>query len=618
VTAAPHVLDLSALLPGLKLLPVRHGSLPFAEAAREALLQGGIQRIAVDLPRFCQDEFLECVERLPELHAATWIQDGRRWVLPADPCDAATVACRAALMERLELRFVDDEAAPGWEDEPDLPESTGIEVLGAGEYAGICLAWLAMISTDALDARAGRIVARLRVLPSRSTLLVLRLALVPSFLRALLPETAPDPAMRANDPDEGLEDDARATAVERLPLEPRQALLALGEWPWIAQEVERLRQDPFGRIPSMSRWLGRLYLFARERFLARRKAARVGLSSLRNATRFARRLARTAHRETPTLWDAVVAAKACVGDAFATAVLEAAAFHGIEPRDDERLHLGKARARTADDGPRPWSHRLLPRPARWTTLRLKKEPDPEEAARWIREWQPESLCSHLPEDISIERFHQEIRARAKSRSVSQQTRSRPFEASLLDGLDLRETIRNAWRKELWVVEHPARELKLDAAVILFDDERDIEYPHRGTWYAEHKNESTLIFYATNPGEDPVGPGILRSRYGGLALLFPPRHVPDVFQARPAPLGASGCAETLVAGACLFSQRPAVAYAAWEPPSLARQDIARQAGKRLVYVPLSSFPANAIERIRTFHVLNGKDVRGWADQFIQGE
>lgn len=608
---SPRILDLETLLPGLRLLPVRHGSLPFAEAAREALLAGDLRRVALDLPSFCAEEFVACVERLPELHAATWIQEGRRWILPADPCDAATVSCRAALMERLELVFVDDEAAPGPDHDPDLPDSSRVEAMGPAGYAGICLPWLAAGSTPELDLRARRIVRRLRALPERGTLLVLRMALVPGVLRALA-APSDDP------PEEELGEEARASAVEHLPLEPRQAVFALGEWPWIAQEAERIRQDPFGRIPPMSRWIGRLYLFARGRFLSRRKAARVSLSSLRTSVRFARRLARQSGSEIPTMWETVVAARACVGDAFATAVLEAAAFHGIEPQGTDRLHLGRARARTPDDSPRPWSHRLLPRPVSWTTLRLRKEPDPEEAAKWIRQWKPESLCSHLPEDVAIERFHQEIRSRAKARTAGRHAQSRPFEASMLDGLDLRETVRNAWRKELWVMEHPAKELKLDAAVILFDDERDMEYPHRGTWYAEHRNESTLIFYATNPGMDPVGPGILRSRYGGLALLFPPRHVPDVFQARPAPLGAVDCAETLIAGVCLFSQRPAIAYAAWEPPSLARQDIARQAGKRLVHVPLSSFPSSAIERLRTFHVLNGKEVRGWADRFIQGE
>jgi len=56
-----------------------------------------------------------------------------------------------------------------------------------------------------------------------------------------------------------------------------------------------------------------------------------------------------------------------------------------------------------------------------------------------------------------ERFHQEIRSRAKARAAGRNAQSRPFEASMLDGLDLRETVRNAWRKELWVMEHPAKD-----------------------------------------------------------------------------------------------------------------------------------------------------------------
>lgn len=609
--ASARVLDLDGIVPGLALLPVRHGGLPFAEAAREAL-PGRFRRVLLDLPSFCREEFVECVELLPELHAATWLQGGRRWILPADPCDAATTACRAALMERLEIEFLDDEGAPGTEDDPILPDPAAIESVGVQDYAGICLPWLATLSTPGLEARGRRIAARVRALPPKPSLLVLRLALVPAFLRAIASTSAERPEA------ETLEEEDQATRVERLPLEPRHALFALGEWPWIAQEAERIRSDPFGRIPSQSEWVGRLYLYARDRFLSRRKAARVPASSLKNAVRFARRLARQDHRTVPSLWDAVIAAKACVGDGFAAVALEAAAFHGIEPADRDRLRLGRFRARTADDVARPWSHRLLPRPAAWATLRLRRDPDPEEASRWIRQWRTNSMCSHVPEDVAIERFNQEIRSRARASNPSGQPRSRPFESSLLDGLDLRETVRNAWRRELWVKEIPARSLKMDAVVIVFDDERDVEYPHRGTWYAEHKDESTLLFYATDPGLDPVGPGILRCRYGGLALLFPPRNVPDAFRMRPAPLGAADCAETLLAGACLFSRQHAVVHVGWDKPSLAMQDIAREAGKRLVHVPLSGFSASTVERLRTFHVLDGKNVRGWADRFIQGE
>lgn len=602
------LLHLDELLPGLAVLPVKHGSLAFAEAARKAVLEHRFQRIALDLPECVSDEFCQAVENLPQVWAATWIQDDRRWVLPADPCDACTMAARVAMQERIPLVFVDDESPTDLADDPYLPDPSMVETLGAVEYAGICLASLERIATDEIRLRAARMAARLRALPPGDTLLVVRLALLGSLLRELA-----DPLQEI--PSEVLEHPV--SQLELLPVEPKHLLFALGEWPFVAQEAERLRADPFGQIPSSREWSGRLLVWARRNLLERRHAARIPLSELKIAVRFSSRLARLSGHQQASLWDLVQAARATSGDAFATSVLEAARFHGHEPMERARLKLGPFRSKTPDNVSLPWSNRLLPRPPEWAQMKLRREPEPDEARQWIKEWKPLSLCSHLPEDLAIERFHSEVRERAKSRATSNQTTSRPFESSLLDGLDMRETARNFWKGQIWVKEFPPRELRLDAAVIAFEEAGPFDYPHRGTWYAEHQNESTLIFYATNPGDDPIGPGILRSRYGGLALLFPPRQVPDVFALPEPPLGARSALETLVAGACLFARQKAVAYAAWDPPNLALQSIAHLAGKRLVHVPLSSFPASSLERLRTFHVLNGKDVRGWADRFIQG-
>jgi len=603
------LLHLDGIRPGLAVLPVRHGSLPFAEAARRAVLSRRWSAVALDLPPQVADEYLEAVRKLPEIWAATWIQDGRRWVLPADPCDACATAARAALQERIPIHFVDDPAQPGPEDDPDLPDPAAAEILGAAEFSGIALAFLDKNRHDSIVARSAGIASRLLALPSGPVLAVVRVALLPELLRALATPGAATPA-EANGED-GIED------LELLPVEPRHLVFCLGEWPFVAQEVERIRADPMAQPPAFHRWPARVLSWARERHLERRRARFLPMHEVRAAERFARRLARASGYHQPSMWDLVQAARACAGDSFAAAVLEAAKYHGLEP-DGDRLLLGSSRARgPGEEKSRPWSNRLRPKPPRWTEIRLRRDPDPEEAAKYLRDWKPTSLCSHLPEDLSIERFHREIRDRARSSSPSAQTRSRPYESSLLDGLDLRETVRNFWKGEIWVMERPARSLRLDAAIIAFDEGDDPSYPHRGTWYAEHPGESTLIFYATDPAVDPVGPGILRSRYGGLALLFPPRHVPDVYSLADPPLGARGALETLVAGTCLFAREKAVAFASWDPPSLQLQGIAHDAGKRLVHVPLSGFPARSLEKLRTFHVLNGKDVRGWADRFIQG-
>ncbi|HOX52720.1 MAG TPA: hypothetical protein PKY05_14650, partial [Fibrobacteria bacterium] len=373
---------------------------------------------------------------VPRIRAATWMQADRRWLLPADPCDAATVACRAALQERIPLHWVDDASPTDQRDDPALPDPAVVESLGAAEYLGVALPFLASLLDEDSSDRAARMAARVRSIPGK-VLLVCRMSLVPGLLRALASESLPPPE----------EHEHPITELETVCVDPRHLAFCLEEWPYVAQEVERIRHDPFGELPPHRAWTLRVLGQARTRHLDRRRARFLPVHELRSADRFAHRLARFSGHHQPTLWDLVQAAKGCSGDSFAAAVLEAARHHG-HLAEAPLLKLGPANSRL-DGGPvLPWSHRLHPVPREWTTIHLRRDPPPEEAQRWIREWKPTSLCSHLPEDVAIEGFNRELRERARSSSPSAQALSRPFESSLLDGLDLRETIRHFWKGEI--------------------------------------------------------------------------------------------------------------------------------------------------------------------------
>src|SRR5260370_8062735 len=88
---------------------------------------------------------------------------------------------------------------------------------------------------------------------------------------------------------------------------------------------------------------------------------------------------------------------------------------------------------------------------------------------------------------------------------------------------------------------------IEIVVFLFDVPADPEvYTNRTTWYAEHAQESTLAFYATDPMKNLVGPGIAQAEYGGAPFLFPPPHLPH-FLTR-APPGFSGTLEGRLAAA----------------------------------------------------------------------
>ena len=152
--------------------------------------------------------------------------------------------------------------------------------------------------------------------------------------------------------------------------------------------------------------------------------------------------------------------------------------------------------------------------------------------------------------------------------------------------------------------------------MLFDTPADPrEYPWRTTWYAEHENESTLCFFATNFADEMIGPGIALATYGGAMFLFPPVAIPDIWQ-DPRLDFADGLEERLVGAACLHARESQIALLSPSPPNATLRKIARRSRKRLVHIPLSTFNDGMVQQLRMVHVLNGNQVRSYAEHFIR--
>ncbi len=141
------------------------------------------------------------------------------------------------------------------------------------------------------------------------------------------------------------------------------------------------------------------------------------------------------------------------------------------------------------------------------------------------------------------------------------------------------------------------------------------YINRTTWYAEHAEESTLAFYATDPMKNLVGPGIAQAEYGGALFIFPPRPIPDVW-VDPRLDFTDTLEERLLAAAFLHSKDRHVAVVSPKIPPAAWRRLARKFGRKIVHLPLKRFSGQLLERLRTFHVLNGKQVRSYAADFIR--
>ena len=152
--------------------------------------------------------------------------------------------------------------------------------------------------------------------------------------------------------------------------------------------------------------------------------------------------------------------------------------------------------------------------------------------------------------------------------------------------------------------------------MLFDspaDPRDNTW--RTTWYAEHEKESTLSFFATDFRKEPVGPGIGLANYGGALFLYPPRPIGDGW-VDPRLNFTETLEERLLAGACLNSNCPQIVLLSPYPPGAGWRRLDKRFQKRWVHLPLSQFSDATVQQLRMVHVLNGHEVRSYAERFIR--
>jgi hypothetical protein len=401
-------------------------------------------------------------------------------------------------------------------------------------------------------------------------------------------------------------------------INPDHLYFALGELPFVTGKFERERHDPLAAPPDILTEIKNLFIETRDDcYDDPEKISDLSPPRIQAALTFLRNLSVMSGWFLPTLFDIIEAAKGVGGNSYALRVLKNARYYPYLPYELAVPLLGAGIDRVTlpeNDETCPAVNLFRDMAMEWRTLSIRPDPSIERRKRYRFAWNPLGMCSHVPEDASIERFNAHVRAKAHRALVEERAKSEKFTVSVKDGIDIRETLRNWHTGDVYVREIPPSRGRLDTVIIIFDDGHDDRYPHRATWYAEHGGESTLTFYATDPFADLIGPGIARCRYGGLSLLFPPRPVPDIFTLTQG-TRFPNLAARLTYGALLFSAERMVAYVAARRPGLALRTMASKLKKHLVWIPLASFSNETIRKLRKFHILNGKTVRSWASRFI---
>lgn len=402
-------------------------------------------------------------------------------------------------------------------------------------------------------------------------------------------------------------------------IEPSTLTFALSELPYVTSLYEKRREELRSDRTAEIDGVKEILLRAREKFLERHKVKYHNLSSqaFQVYLQYVRNLSLMESRLTPDLYTLAMAAKQVGGDSFAISLVEAAREYPYQKKDDyiDTMTLGIDQGTFGDDTPVSLKNRLQETELVWRTLDLKPQPDWKKQDEWKYTWDPHGQCSWPPEDDKIESFNTHVREQTKLLLANDLARSEKFTSSVKDGIDIRDTLRNWHTGDIYVKEIPPSRGKVEIVLFLFEMEPVPErYPWRQTWYAEHNEESTLCFFATNYMDNMVGPGIGQATYGGCMMMFPPRPIPNIWEDPRMKLSET-LEERLLEAAFFHSQERHVTVVSPAPPPVAWRKLARHYHRRIIHIPLKRFANQTIEKVRQFHVLNGKQVRSFAQKFI---
>jgi hypothetical protein len=609
--------DFLRIGPRVRCLPIIHGAGDCALRVRAEMLERPYDCVAVPLPPSFQEDVEAAVGKLPAISVVVQRDadeggpDGPGFsYVPIDPCQGVIAALRVALGEHIPRAFIDLET-PHFEPNAGVfPDPYALKRVSVEGFAAAVLPAIPRPSPGQHTARIAWMARRLRRLEAKhqSILFICNLLDWPWVREAYLAQSPAEEAEPFFSP------------IQTFGVDPRTLIFLLGELPFLTGLYERavreLEPDDNLSIDGVKE----MVLEARDRLGQKqpRIAQRITPQLLSIYFRYARNLSLIGRRLTPDLYTLVVAAQQTAGDDFALAVAETAREYRYAeggPRR-RRLRMGIGQADVPGWGIAPMVNRLPGQAFSWRSCQLRPRPRQQDRRRWKQRWHPYGQCSWPPEDDRIESFQHHVRDQALALLGADLARTEKFTTSVMDGLDMRETLRHWHTGELYVKILPPTRGSIEVVVFLFDVPADPrQYPLRTTWFAEHAQESTLAFYATDPMKNLIGPGIAQAEYGGAMFLFPPRHLPDVWT-DPRLDAADTLEERLLAAALLHSQEKHVAVVSPRIPPPSWRRLARRYGRKIIHLPLQRFSCQVIERLRRFHILNGREVRSYAADFIR--
>jgi hypothetical protein len=587
--------------------PVVPGRLEFSIEVRQAILRQRPQTIALELPATLQDAWMRAVARLPEMSLIFYPDEtsdlDRAVYVPIEPADPFTEAIRTGLETGAGIVFVDPDAGPRPHLKDAYPDTCAIRHIGLARYIEAYRVYPQPRSPD-ISRHAAGIAWKLQGAdPLANVLVVVSLNLLDPLLDAM-EEPQAQPLART-----------RREGIELFNPHPESLAEIALEYPQL-----QWRYEEFRRLPADWRLIDRrhaqlaVFREAETQYEAA-TGERIAHWQRRLLARYTRNLALAANELSAGLFDLAVAARAVADDNYAWEVWEAAGRYPPQNAASDLVTLRVSGEEVWMDTRRIRLRRRLPNPKqRLRPFGLKPRKKEKFPGEWASQLDGAGICSYPPEDLIIEDYGRFLKKKGKSILSEERVLVEPFTTSILDGIDLRETIRKWYEGRIYVRQFQKIHGEVGAVVVIFDEDRDNRYPYTTTWLGENQNESDMAFYSTLPFDHLVGPGMGRAEYGGFLMSLPPRRLYDVWQDADYQFAESK-SERLLLAALDYAIHRHVVYVAAKPPRSIFKTIASRAGRTIVYIPIGQLSPASLKKIRVVHVLDGYDKREIAKDYL---
>jgi len=595
----------------VRFVPILHNRMEFAFEVRRQFREFRPDHVAIEYPATIGEKILQGIRRLPLLSVIHYEEsDGTFIYLLIEPTDGQVEAIRLALSENVPVHFIDRDSEFYPIDTSSMPDPYSIARIGHFRY---CESYL---KTRRNDPRSDQDTLREKAMAfnlqnlSRTgerVLFIGGLYHLPGLID-LLDHQQTEVIGRRQREGVGLSHLSRDSSRE-----------LLTEMAFLTAMYENFRSGLVLEEPDRMKVNNELINIAMKN-LWKNDKERLSNTQLRIMNKFARNYSLLSGGLVPGFYQLIVAARGVADDNFAYEVWEKGSDYPWQTDNPELPVLDlKGDDLYIDQMKIRFHRRIKTSRRRLVPIPVKKKRQEKIPGEWKRDFNSQFICSYPQEDVVIEGYGRHLQKRALEIKSEENSRVVPFQTSMMDGIDIRQTIRDLHKGRIYVRENIPLRGKVGSVVVIFDEDIPARggresFPWKVTWLGEHDQESDMSFYSTPAGEVMDGPGISRCQYGGFMLTYPPMRVFDIWRdnyfksARNKP-------EKLLMAAIDYCLEKNVVYVAAKPPSGWCQSMAARHGRKIIYIPIGSFSNVTLKKLRQFHVLEGHHIRKFAHHYI---